>query len=215
MPEASTLWVFTLAAVVLIVIPGPNLIYITTRSITEGRRAGLTSALGVEFGTLLHVAAAAVGLSALIASSAALFSVIKYAGAVYLIYLGVRTLRHSRHAEAGKVGPVSGPGSRSRAFRQGVIVQLLNPKVALFFLAFLPQFIDPTRGPVAIQILVLGGMMAVLGLCIDSLYALGGSAVSSWLDRRPRAARRQRYFTGAVYIGLGLAAALSGDTRRR
>lgn len=214
MPEPSTLWLFTMAGIVLIAIPGPNLIYITTRSIAEGRRAGLTSALGVGCGTLLHVAAAALGLSALVASSALIFSVIKYAGAAYLIYLGIRTLRHHRH-DPQAVSPTAVPGSLFRTFRQGVIVQLLNPKVALFFLAFLPQFIDPTRSAVTIQILILGSIMALLGLCIDCLYALGGSAASLWVSGRPKAARIQQRVTGFVYIGLGVAAAVSGDSRSR
>jgi len=130
MPEPATLLVFSLAALVLVAVPGPNLIYITTRSIGEGRRAGLASALGVESGTLVHVAAAAVGLSALLASSAVAFSVVKYAGAAYLVYLGVRTLL--RAEDAGETENLP-PSSLGRAYRQGLLVQLLNPKVALFF----------------------------------------------------------------------------------
>lgn len=211
MPDLATLLLFTATAVVLVAIPGPNLIYITTRSISEGRRAGLASALGVETGTIIHVGAAAVGLSALLASSAVAFSVIKYAGAAYLIYLGVRALLTAGH----RLESDSTWTSRSlpRAYRQGLLVQVLNPKVAIFFLALLPQFVDPANGSAATQILVLGGLLAVLGFVIDCLYALAAGAISSWLRARPRAVRRQQYLTGGVYITLGVAAALSGERR--
>lgn len=208
MPELSTLLVFSLAAVALIAIPGPNLIYIAARSIAEGRRSGLASALGVETGTLVYVAVSAAGLSAVLASSQVAFDFVKYAGAVYLIFLGIRALLAAAHAAptAGDVEKLS----LARAYRQGLLVQLLNPKVALFLLALFPQFLDPTAGSVALQIIVLGTLMAALGLLIDVLYALAAGALGAWLRAHPAAARRQDYFTGAVYIVLGAAAALSG-----
>lgn len=209
MPELSTLLIFSLAAVALIVVPGPNLIYITARSISEGRRSGLASALGVETGTFVHVGAAAAGLSALVASSAAAFSLIKYAGAAYLIYLGIRALRKAGDGPTGDVAIEEVP--LSKAYRQGLLVQLLNPKVAIFFLALMPQFVEPASGSVATQILVLGAVMALIGLFIDSIYALAAGAISSWLRVRPRAARRQNQLTGGVYLTLGVAAALSGS----
>lgn len=212
MPEPATLLVFSLAALVLVAVPGPNLIYIATRSIGEGRRVGLTSALGVESGTLVHVAAAAVGLSALLASSAVAFSVVKYAGAAYLVYLGVRTLLRAGDGVGTESLP---PSSLKKAYRQGLLVQLFNPKVAIFFLAFLPQFVDPARGPIAVQVAVLGAVLAVLGLVVDSLYAVAAGAAGSWLRARPQVFRRQRYLTGSVYIALGAAAALTGERRAR
>lgn len=210
MPDLPTLLVFALAAVALIAVPGPNLIYIAARSLSGGRRAGLASALGVETGTLVHVAAAAAGLSALLASSAVAFNVVKYLGAAYLVYLGVRTLL-SRESEVTEEGP--GPASLGRTYRQAVLVQLLNPKVALFFLALLPQFVDPARGPIATQILVLGVVLAVLGLCISSLYAVAVAAAGGRLRGRAGLVRNQRYLTGAVYLSLGAAAALTGGRR--
>lgn len=214
MPEPATLLLFALAALALIAVPGPNLIYIAARSINDGRRAGVVSVLGVETGTLVHVAAAAAGLSALLASSAVAFAFVKYAGAAYLVYLGVRTLLAHDHGVEG-AGEDSEPGGRSLAhtYRQAVVVQLLNPKVALFFLALLPQFVDPGRGSAATQILVLGAVVAVLGTCISSLYALAAGAAGERLRSRAGFARKQRYVTGAVYLGLGAAAALTGSRR--
>ena len=210
MPEPSTLAVFALAALALIAVPGPNIIYITTRSLADGRRAGMVSVLGVETGTLIHVAAAAAGLSALLASSAAAFAVVKYAGAAYLVWLGVRTLLAREPAEQGRDVPA--PVPLGRVYRQALLVQLLNPKVALFFLAFLPQFVDPDRGAAALQILVLGAVVAGLGITISSIYALvADTAGRSLRERRPGFARGQRYLTAAVYLALGAAAALTGD----
>lgn len=153
MPEWGTLSLFLLAAIAIAVVPGPSELYIVTRSGDQGRRAGFASAFGVEAGSLVHVAAAVIGISALVASSAAAFSVVKYVGAAYLVYLGIRMLASRSHAEA--VAPRS-PRSLHRTFLQGMVVQVLNPKAALFFLAFLPQFVDPGRGSVALQTLFLG-----------------------------------------------------------
>lgn len=211
MPDPSTLLVFALAAVVLIAIPGPNLIYITARSIGEGRRSGLVSALGVESGTFVHVGVAALGLSALLASSQEAFGVVKYAGAAYLIFLGIRSLTETRSPAASDVE--AGEVSLIKAYRQGLLVQLLNPKVALFFLALFPQFLDPAAGSLTLQIVVLGAIVALIGLLVDSIYALAGGALGAWLRTHPAAARWQRYLTGIVYLGLGAAAALSGGGR--
>lgn len=209
-PEASTLLLFTVAAVVLVVVPGPNLIFIMTRSVAEGRASGLVSGLGVETGTLVHVTAAAIGLSALLASSATAFAIVKYAGAAYLIYLGIRALRRREAVAPVTAGP---PQSLRRVYRQAMLVQILNPKVALFFLAFLPQFVDPARGRAWVQILVLGLLLALLGLINDSLYALAAARAGGWLRSRPRLLDRERYLTGSVYIGLGVGAALSGENQ--
>ncbi|MGI8533720.1 MAG: LysE family translocator [Candidatus Limnocylindrales bacterium] len=211
MPELHTVALFAAAAFALIVVPGPNMIYILTRGIGDGRRAALVSAVGVEVGTLVHILAAAVGVSALIAASSLAFDIVRLFGAAYLIYLGVRAI-FAKEAVFG-LG-----GSRSSAttwivFRQGVLVNVLNPKVALFFLAFLPQFIDPMRGPAATQILALGVIFFAIALAMDILYAMASGSVGSFLRRRPQYLRWQRYLTGSVYIGLGLSAAVTGRNR--
>jgi threonine/homoserine/homoserine lactone efflux protein len=209
MPELTTLLVFAAAAVALIAIPGPNLIYIATRSVSQGRSAGLASALGVEAGTLVHVGAAAAGLSALIASSATAFTVVKYLGAAYLLYLGARTLLR-REAAAAAEEPAAAP--LTRAFAEGMLVNVLNPKVSLFFLAFLPQFIDPGRGTAAVQTMVLGAVFFVIALIMDLSYVLLAGALGRTLRSR---ARPTRYVTGGVYLALGAFAALAGGHARR
>ncbi len=183
MPEVSTLLVFAAAGVLLMVVPGPSVLFIITRSITDGRYTGLLCGLGVETGTLIHVAAAAIGLSALLASSATAFAVVKYAGAAYLVYLGIRAFRRRKPPTTFEAGAPQAP---AKTFRQGLLVKILNPKVALFFLAFLPQFVDPARGPAWSQILVLGALLAGLGLVSDSLYALAAARAGGWLGGVPR-----------------------------
>jgi threonine/homoserine/homoserine lactone efflux protein len=210
-PALSTVAVFLLASFVLLVIPGPAVLYITTRSIAHGRRAGLASAAGIQFGTLAQVAAATLGISALLLTSAAAFSAVKYLGAAYLVYLGVRTLRSPVAME----GPAEGPArAMPGLFAQGFLINLLNPKTALFFFAFLPQFVDPARGPVAGQILRLGLLFVALACCTDGAYALLAGTLGESLRRSARFRERRRYVSGAVYIGLGVAAALAGDVRR-
>ena len=202
MPSASTLALFALAALALIAIPGPNMIYVATRSMSEGRSAGFASALGLLTGTGINVLAAAVGLSALIASSDVAYDVIRYAGAAYLVYLGVKALR-SHGGEAAAAPP------RGSVYRQAIVVQLLNPKVTLFFLAFLPQFVDPEAGPVWTQILVFGAVLGALGFVMDCGYALAASSAA----RKLSGFRHGNQITGAVYIALGAAAALTGGRR--
>jgi threonine/homoserine/homoserine lactone efflux protein len=212
-PELTTILVFAAAALVLIAVPGPNLVYLVTRSMSEGRRAGVASALGIETGTLVHVAAAALGLSALLASSPLAFDVVRYAGAAYLLWLGIRTLRARGDDAIATAGAPRAP-SLARAYGQAVVIQLLNPKVALFFLAFLPQFVDPARGAVAGQVLVLGAVLAVLGLLLDVLYALAADAAARRLRGRTGAAGHGRLLTGGTYVVLGVAAALVGGRPR-
>src|SRR4051812_23933341 len=185
MPAPSTLALFALAALALIAIPGPNMVYVATRSMSEGRRSGLASALGLETGTIVHVCAAAAGLSALIASSATAFDALRYLGAAYLVHLGVKALRQ-RATEAEAEAAAARPVSLGRAYRQAIVVQLLNPKVALFFLAFLPQFLDPARGPVWTQVLVLGAILGVLGFFMDCAYAIVSAAAAGKLRGRSR-----------------------------
>ena len=211
MPEWSTLTVFVLATLALLVVPGPAVLYIVARGIDQGRGAALASALGISVGNLVHIAAAALGLSAILASSATAFAVVKYLGAAYLIVLGVRTLL-SREASRPDVGRA--PRSIRRIFTQGVVVQVLNPKVALFFLAFLPQFVDPARGSVTAQTLLFGGLLAAMGMCTDGAYALLAGTAGGWLRGHAGFLRTQRYVAGSVYLGLGVTTALAGTDRR-
>jgi threonine/homoserine/homoserine lactone efflux protein len=210
MPEPATFAVFALAALALLVIPGPAVLYIVAQSISGGRRAGLVSTLGLHVGSLVHVAAAAVGLSSLLVSSARAFEAVKLAGAAYLVWLGVRRLLDRR-----SVGSVAARAARplGEVFRQGIVVNVLNPKTALFFLAFLPQFVDVSRGSVALQIVVLGLTFVVLGLISDGLYAVLAGTAGSWLRRRPRVAAGERYVSGGVLVGLGVTTALSSPAK--
>jgi threonine/homoserine/homoserine lactone efflux protein len=203
MPELHTFAIFALASAAFVAVPGPSVIYIVSRSLAEGRAAGVVSALGIQTGGLVHVLAATVGVSALLASSAVAFSVVKYAGAAYLIYLGIRKLLE------GDAPPPPEDGvreDRRRLYWQGVVVNSLNPKTALFFLAFLPQFVDPDRGAVAPQVLALGVLFLVIAMLSDSTYALVAGSVRGWLGERRGALAR---VSGCSYLGLGLLAALS------
>jgi threonine/homoserine/homoserine lactone efflux protein len=211
MPDPSTLTIFVTATVLLLVTPGPAVLYIIARSIDQGRAAGIVSALGVGTGTMFHVAAAALGLSAILVSSALAFSVVKFLGAAYLIYLGFRKFLEKPELEEARV---NGPRSLSRIYTQGVVVNILNPKLALFFFAFLPQFVDPERGAVAAQFLLLGAFFIALGICSDSLYAMLAGTAGQWLRGSTVLARGQRYYAGAVYVALGLVTALSGSDNK-
>jgi threonine/homoserine/homoserine lactone efflux protein len=210
MIDPGRLWLFLTATLILLVIPGPAVTYIVSRSLAEGRRSGLVSTLGIACGGLVHVAAAALGLSAVLASSALAFSVVKYAGAAYLIFLGIKTLAGS---DGDAALPETGQVSLSRAFWQGVVVNVLNPKTALFFLAFLPQFVDPARGSVALQIVALGLLFSGIAVCTDGTWALVAGSAGDWLKRRGGLMRSRRYVAGSVYLGLGVATALSGPRK--
>jgi threonine/homoserine/homoserine lactone efflux protein len=207
----SNLPVFLAAAVALIVTPGPAVLYIVTRSVDQGRKAGLASVLGVEAGNLFHVLGAALGVSAVLLSSALAFDVVKYLGAAYLIYLGVRKLTTKENPEDVQVGEHR---SLRRVFTQAMIVAILNPKTALFFFAFLPQFVDTTRGSVTLQMLMLGLIVVTIAIISDSIYAMAAGTAGRWLRGNLRYLRFQRYFTGTVYIGLGITAALASGSRK-
>jgi threonine/homoserine/homoserine lactone efflux protein len=211
LPEFASLGLFIAAALVLLLTPGPAVLYIVARSIDQGRRAGLVSMLGVHAGTLVHVAAAAAGLSALLAASAMAFSVVKYLGATYLIFLGVRRLLDRTTSVAS---PRPERPRLRRAFLDGVVVNVLNPKTALFFLAFLPQFVITARGDVGAQILGLGLLFIGLGVITDGLYAVGAGTAAQWLRGNPRFVRSERWVSGSMYIGLGVAAAFSSSHRK-
>jgi threonine/homoserine/homoserine lactone efflux protein len=202
MPSAHAFAVFMPAAIVLLAIPGPAVLYIIATSVEGGRRHGLLSVAGVHIGSLVHVVAACAGLSALIVSSAIAFSTVKYVGAAYLVYVGIRKwLEKDDPVEVVARSPRSG----LRVFTQGIVVNVLNPKTALFFLAFLPQFIDRDR-TVWTQIAVLGLVWVALGLLSDGAYALAGGTIGGFIRRRRRAVR---YASGGIFIGLGAVAASS------
>lgn len=206
--DPSRLAVFAGAAAVLLLTPGPAVLYITARSMSQGVRAGLVSVLAVEAGNAVHAVVAALGLAAVLASSALAFSLVKLLGAAYLAFLGLRRLlRRDPAAEAGRPAP---PRALRAVFTEGLVVAVLNPKTALFFLAFLPQFVDPRRGAVPGQMLLLGGLFVAMATVSDGAYALLSGSAGRWLRGHPRLVRGERWVTGTVYLGLGAAAALSG-----
>lgn len=211
MPDPSRLALFVGAALLLLVVPGPAVLYVVTQSVSYGRRAGLASVAGITTGTLVHIAAATIGLSALLASSALAFDIVKYLGAAYLIVVGLRRL-------AGLEQPNQSAPTRSRShgrlFRQGIVVNTLNPKTALFFLAFLPQFVDSTRGAAWAQILALGLLFAALGFLSDSVWALVAGTLGERLRRSRRFPQVQRYVSGSVFVGLGAVAAFSAPVKQ-
>lgn len=211
MPELSKLLLFVLAAIILLLTPGPAVLYIVARSLDQGRLAGLVSVLSIEVGNFTHVLAAVFGLSALLLSSALAFSIVKYVGAAYLIYLGLRKLFSRSEAHSVTSAP---PQSLRRIFSQGVAVAVFNPKTALFFFAFLPQFVDPARGSITWQMLVLGCVFIVLAIMSDSIYALLAGSLGQWLKRKQAFWRVERYVVGSVYLGLGITAAFA-DTKHR
>jgi threonine/homoserine/homoserine lactone efflux protein len=206
LPDSSHLALFVSTAVVLLLIPGPAVLYIVAQSVEHGRRAGLTAVGGVHVGSAVHVAAATVGLSALLVSSAVAFSAVKLVGAAYLVFLGIQRLAGRDGGDGVSLGTTRDLG---RIFRQGIVVNVLNPKTALFFFAFLPQFVDPSRSA-APQIAVLGLLWIAIGLMSDGLYAMLSGTVGAAVRGRPSFARAQRVVTGLVLIGLGIAAALTG-----
>lgn len=208
--SSTNLSLFFTAALVLVLTPGPVVLYIISRSVEQGRKAGLVSVVGLEIGNLCHVLAAAFGLSAILLSSALAFDLIKYLGAAYLIYLGIRKLRASDHIADATVRP----DTLRRIFSQGIVVAVLNPKTALFFFAFLPQFVDPASDSVTLQILLLGIMMVLMATVTDTMYALLAGTAGRWLRGNRHFLRAQRYISGIVYIGLGLMAALAGNNRK-
>jgi threonine/homoserine/homoserine lactone efflux protein len=206
-PDSWSLLGFVAAALVLLVTPGPGVLYVVARSVEQGRRAGLVSVLGLSAGALVHVGAAAAGISAILLASATAFGLVKALGAAYLIYLGIRTLLGRRSAANVEV---STSRTLHRLFRDGVLVSVLNPKIALFFLAFLPQFVDPHGAPVPQQIVVLGLVYVSLALVTDSGYALLASRLRGWLGTRGLHGPLPRYLCGSVYLGLGISTALTG-----
>jgi threonine/homoserine/homoserine lactone efflux protein len=213
MPSPSILALYAATAVLVLLVPGPAVLYIVSQSVRQGRRAGIASVLGIHAGTLVQVAFAVLGGSYLLLSSALAFSVVRYLGAAYLVYLGIRKLLG--HDEAQAIATQAPPRSAAHLFYRGMLVNVLNPKLALFFFAFLPQFVDPSRGAVPLQVATFGIVFVLLGLCTDGSYALVAGSVGPWLRGHARLLRGERYVVGATFVGLGVAAAFTGHRRTR
>ena len=210
LPALEVFLAFTVAGLTLLLIPGPAVMYVTALGLREGRRTAGAAAVGLGIGNFVHVIAATLGLSALLVSSALAFSVVKYVGAAYLIYLGIQTLRQRGSARADVT--VARTTAR-REFRRGIVVNTFNPKVAIFFLAFVPQFIDAGRGMVAWQVLVLGTWFVVLGIVTDALYGVTAGELGSWLRGKQGVQQAIQQVSGCVYIMLGVLAALASTDR--
>jgi threonine/homoserine/homoserine lactone efflux protein len=209
LPPSHDLVLFATAAIVLLLIPGPAVLYIVARSVDQGRMAGFASSSGIAVGTLVHVLAASFGLSALLLSSATAYSIVKYAGAAYLFYLGIKKFRERPRSGNGmkQVDPIP----LHRVFAQGIVVQVLNPKTAIFFFAFLPQFVSPARGHWMLQFFTLGMLFAVMGWASDSTWALSAGSAAHWLRGNRKFIANEGYAAGTVYMGLGLATAITGS----
>jgi threonine/homoserine/homoserine lactone efflux protein len=212
MPTISTFALYVVTATIVLIIPGPAVLYVVSQGVRHGRRVGVTAVLGVHIGTLVQVIGAVAGLSWVLVSSSLAFTVVKYAGAAYLVYLGVRKLLSGDGVELVEAAPAK---SKARLFREGALVNVLNPKLALFFLAFLPQFVDPSRGAIPLQVAVFGLTFALIGLCTDSAYALLAGSVGPWLRRSARFLRGERFVVGGTFIGLGVVAALAPGRHSR
>jgi threonine/homoserine/homoserine lactone efflux protein len=212
MPSSSTYAVFLATAIALLLVPGPAVLYVVTRSIEMGRAGGLASVAGITTATFTHVALAAVGLSSLILASTVAFDAVRYVGAAYLLVLGVRRLL-GRGIE--RMDEESEPRTRRRAYAQGVVVNLTNPKTIVFVFAFIPQFVDPNAPHAWLQVLVLGLSFALLGCLSDGMYALAAGTVADRLRGSGGIARVQRWFGGGVLVGLGILAAVWSPSRTR
>ena len=208
LPDSATLLIFIAASLALYVSPGPDMIYVLSRSLGQGRRAGLLSCIGIAMGLLTHMTAAVLGLSTLLELWPIAYAAVQWLGVAYLLYLGVRTLMGGRAVALG-----AGSAARTPAWRlvrQGYLVNLLNPKIALFFLAFLPQFVDPARGPLAPQLLTLGLLFNFGGIVWMASLALLAGGLGDWIAARPRIWAWQRWLTGCALIGLAAQLAISG-----
>lgn len=204
MPSQTIILLFALATLIQTATPGPGVIYVSARTLAQGRRAGFASMFGIESGEMVWIAAAATGVAALIEASSGALTVLRFGGAAYLIYLGVRRWRQIEPLGSAKPAPLA------RVFAQGFLTQILNPKVAVFFVAFLPLFVDPSR-VVLPQVLVLGAVYAAIALAVDTSYVLGLAALSRrWMSSRTAQRRAGRVAAG-TYVALGLAAAISGE----
>ncbi|HEX2092962.1 MAG TPA: LysE family translocator [Longimicrobiaceae bacterium] len=207
MPDAADLLVFMAAGLALNLTPGPDMLYVIARSAAEGRAAGIVSALGITAGGLVHTLLVALGLAGVLETVPVAYDAVRYAGAAYLIYLGVRILARREEASAGR--PELRRASLGAVFRQGAVTNVLNPKVALFFLAFLPQFVDREAGNAAVQLLFLGVLFNTSGTLVNVSVALAASRAGEWSRSRLGASALFQKLTGIVFLGLGLRLVLS------
>ena len=207
MPMLTTLFLLIAMTVLVCIVPGPDMLYIISRSTRQGRSAGVVSCLGIAIGGLLQTTAVAFGISGVFLVVPIAYDIIKYVGAAYLVYLGVRFILSSEEIQTSSP---DGKANLRKAFFQGSLTTLLNPKVALFYVAFLPQFVDPTRGHVPLQLLILGLLFNITSLAVDTSVALLASLLGTWLKRRSRAAKLIHWLTGSVLVGLGVRLAFSG-----
>ncbi|HET9912715.1 MAG TPA: LysE family translocator [Anaerolineales bacterium] len=199
--DSTQFGLFILASWALIIAPGPDMLYVITRGIAHGRRAGILSAVGVVCGILVHTTTAALGLAIILQASTAAFLIVKFVGVIYLLYLGIKSLRDK---STFQLQEHTSAVSSHKLFWQGVLSNVLNPKVAIFFLAFLPQFVDRTGGPIGLQMVMLGLTFALFGLCFLAVVGYFAGAIGSWLTRRPQYTNILRWLTGGVLIGLGV-----------
>jgi len=206
MPAPTTLLLFALATFLLTVTPGPGVLYVTARSVSQGRRAGFASMFGIEAGEVAWIIAAATGVAAVLSASTQALDVLRFGGAGYLVYLGIQRWREVERPATPE------PARLSRVFIQGVVTQLVNPKVAVFFVAFLPQFLNPSE-PIAPQVAFLGAVYVAVAVAVDTSYVLAASAVSARFMRSATAQRRSGRIAAGTYVALGLAAAASGIKR--
>jgi threonine/homoserine/homoserine lactone efflux protein len=214
MIDTSHLALFFAASLTILLMPGPAVLYIVARSIGQGRMAGVVSVLGVGFGSIVHVAAAAFGLSALLMSSALAYSAVKYAGAFYLIYLGIKKLTSKPALAEATENTANEPLNLRKIFAEGIVVNVLNPKTAIFFFAFLPQFVDVNLGHVAWQMTVYGLAFSIMGMVTDSMWALAAGTAGRTLKAHPKFINGEKYFAGVTYLALGTLAAVSGSHKK-
>jgi threonine/homoserine/homoserine lactone efflux protein len=211
MPDTTQLALYLAAALVLAITPGPGIFYVAARTLAGGRAEGVASSFGTGLGGMVHVLAGAVGVSAVVLASAELITAVKLVGAAYLVWLGIRTVRAARDDAVAALdgAPGAPPIGARRAFREGVLVEVMNPKTAAFFLAFVPQFVDPAQGNVALQFVVLGFLSVVLNTSADIVVAFAASGIRAGAAARPALVRRLREASGAAMVALGIAVAFA------
>jgi threonine/homoserine/homoserine lactone efflux protein len=203
--SGANLSLFLLAALIIAAVPGPGIFYVAARTLAGGKRAGIASTFGLALGGLVHVIAGGLGVSAVILASAQLFTVLKLAGALYLVWLGIKTFREAGYSLPKQIAPAGA----KRAFREGVVVEALNPKTAAFFLAFIPQFIDPAAGHVALRFMILGMISVMLNTFADVIVVSIATTARTNLWRRPKFFQRLRQGSGLFIAGLGISLALA------
>lgn len=207
MPSLHAIILFTTAAIAVTLCPGPSMVYVMSKSIGQGRTAGCFSALGLSTGLLLHTIAASMGLSVVFIYSPLIYMIVKSLGALYLVYIGLQMLLARNHASDPQ--DASSETARCKSYGQGIVTEILNPKTALFYLSFLPQFVDPSRGHPGLQMFIFGCILLLTALSMDLFIALTGGAMSAWLRRNPAVKKGQQWLSGAALIGLGIRLTIS------